>query len=119
MLGDHEMFRPFNRLGFRKHCLLTLAKGCLVVMAVAGRGTAQEALTAKSILQMPTAQSSKGMPVTLRGVVTEAVEQGMVVHDGTAGIWVYLDNSQTFRPGDLLQLEIGRASCRERVCMLV
>jgi signal transduction histidine kinase len=33
----------------------------------------------------------------------------MVVHDGTAGIWVYLDNSQMFRPGDLLQLE-GRVS---------
>ena len=82
---------------------------CLAPACISG-AAAQSPLTAKAILEMSPNESSKGMPVLLRGVVTEAVEQGLVVHDGTAGVWVYLDNSENFHPGDLIQLSGSTAN---------
>jgi hypothetical protein len=104
MLADHEMVDTLNTCLPKRLLLTALASACLLSVAIVGKASAQEELTAKFILEMPPNQSSEGIPVTLQGVVTEAVEQGMVVHDGTAGSWVYFDDSQRFHPGDLLQL---------------
>jgi signal transduction histidine kinase len=104
MLADHEMVDTLNTCLPKRLLLTALASACLLSVAIVGKASAQEELTAKFILEMPPNQSSEGIPVTLQGVVTEAVEQGMVVHDDTAGIWVYFDDSQRFHPGDLLQL---------------
>jgi signal transduction histidine kinase len=103
MLGELRMRRTLITLGLDS-TLQSAAAACLLLLVLAP-APAQSALTAKAILEMPPSQSSKRVPVELRGVVTEAVEQGMVVHDGTAGIWVYLDDTQSFHPGDLLEIK--------------
>jgi signal transduction histidine kinase len=103
------MLRALNTPGPNRLFLTAFAVSCLLGLLIPETTTAQKTLTAKAILEMPPGETRKGTPVELRGVVTEAVEQGMVVHDGTAGIWVYLDDAQKFHPGDLLQVD-GKVS---------
>jgi signal transduction histidine kinase len=73
--------------------------------AIASGVVTQSFPTAKAILEMTPSLGSKSFPVELRGVVLESVEQGMVLHDGTAGIWVYLDDSERFHTGDFVVLK--------------
>lgn len=60
--------------------------------------------TASAILALSPDQANKGYRAEIRGVVTQPVEQGMVLHDATAGIWIYWDRTEEYSPGDKLEI---------------
>lgn len=60
--------------------------------------------TAAAILALSPDKASHGDSAQIRGVVTQSVEQGMVINDSTAGIWIYWDQSENYSPGDELEV---------------
>jgi signal transduction histidine kinase len=83
---------------------VSIFRACLLMAATPVNSPIPYAGSAKDILGLPLSESSRGLSVHLRGVVTASVEQGMVVHDDTAGIWVYWEHAEDFRPGDMLEV---------------
>lgn len=65
---------------------------------------------AAEILALPPAQAGLRFPVELNGVVILSNAFGLVLHDGSAGIWVNWPSKPSFKTGDLLSVEgkIGR-----------
>ncbi len=61
--------------------------------------------TAASILALPPEQTTAEHPALVRGVVTQSTDQGMVIQDSTAGIWIYWDSSGDLVPGDDVEVE--------------
>jgi signal transduction histidine kinase len=61
--------------------------------------------TAASILALPPSQTTSQHPALVRGVVTQSTDQGLVIQDATAGIWIYWEGSADFVPGDDVEVE--------------
>lgn len=65
--------------------------------------------TAASVLALSPEEANKQYPAQIRGVVTETDESGMVIHDATAGLWVYWKKTDGYSPGDELEVQ-GKTS---------
>lgn len=61
--------------------------------------------TAAAILSLAPEEAAQGRFAEIRGVVTLSVEQGMVIHDSTAGIWIYSNLSGQYSAGDELEVQ--------------
>jgi len=66
--------------------------------------------TAAAILVLSPDQADRGYPAEIRGVVTQSVESGLVIHDETAGIWIYTEGAESYAPGDELNVDGATSS---------
>jgi signal transduction histidine kinase len=60
---------------------------------------------AASILALSAEGASSEHPASVRGVVTQSTDFGLVVQDSSAGIWIYWDHPADFAPGDDVLVE--------------
>src|SRR3546814_10235243 len=89
-------------------CLAQVAAGAHMLDVNAGIPLADEpAILAKTIQLV---QSLTDLPLSIDSSIVEALEAGLAVYKGKA-----LVNSVTGED-EQMEREIGRASCRERVC---
>jgi signal transduction histidine kinase len=61
--------------------------------------------TAESIRSLSLEKLTLSSPAQLRGVVTQSTDDGLVIQDGTAGIWVYWNTSSDFSAGDEVEVD--------------
>ena len=61
--------------------------------------------TAASILALPPEKTISQHPALVHGVVTQSIDQGLVIQDSTAGIWIYWDRFADFTPGDDVEVD--------------
>ena len=96
-----------KRLCQRKMLLLPAVGLCLLLteLCQADSKTPDVYRTAASILALAPEQTTSQHPAFVHGVVTQSTDQGMVVQDSTAGIWIYWDGSGVFVPGDVVEVE--------------
>lgn len=62
--------------------------------------------TVAAIMALPPEQAAKGDPAHVRGVVSQSLQPGLVLHDGTAGIWIYLDHAEKYSAGDEIEVQV-------------
>ncbi len=78
-----------------------LASWLLTASAYGGSAEASGAYrTAASIRSLSLEQLALRHPAQVRGVVTQSTDDGLVIQDATAGIWVYWNRSDDFSAGD-------------------
>ncbi len=89
--------------------MLLLAAGLCLLPAGPCLGEASKApafyRTAASILALPPEQTTSEHPAFVRAVVTQSTDDGMVIQDSTAGIWIYWDRSADLVPGDDVEVK--------------
>ncbi len=64
---------------------------------------------AAAVLALSPEQAAKGYHAQIRGVVTQSLDPGLVIHDATAGIWVYLQHAERYSSGQAIEVQ-GRTS---------
>ncbi len=60
---------------------------------------------AASIRSLSLEQLARRYPAQVRGVVTQSTDDGLVIQDATAGIWVYWNRSDDFSIGDEVEVK--------------
>src|ERR1700722_7078289 len=63
--------------------------------------------TAASIRSLSLEQLALRYPAQVRGVVTQSTDDGLVIQDATAGVWVYWNRSDDFSVGDEVEVNGG------------
>ena len=91
-------------MGLRNRLIGLITVACLSFPASSQNQPGLPPETAAQILALSSTEADHHYPVSIRGVVTEAVEQGLILHDSTAGVWVYWERSEDCQPGDELDV---------------
>jgi signal transduction histidine kinase len=83
-----------------------LASWLLTASSVCGGTTESSGVyrTAASIRSLSLEQLALRYPAQVRGVVTQSTDDGLVIQDTTAGIWIYWNRSDDFSAGDEVQV---------------
>jgi signal transduction histidine kinase len=86
--------------------LIFLASWLLTASSVCGGTTETSGVyrTAASIRSLSLEQLALRYPAQVRGVVTQSTDDGLVIQDTTAGIWIYWNRSDDFSAGDEVEV---------------
>jgi signal transduction histidine kinase len=112
--GSAQERKPITGFTHQEKPRFSLLLACLFLSAslmLQSRTNAQQ-LTAQasefhsidSIRALSLDEASLGHAVSLRGVVTLAMEGGLVVHDAREGIWITWSKFKDFQPGDEVEV---------------
>jgi signal transduction histidine kinase len=95
-----------SRSGFAVLVLLAVSSLQPAISLYADATGASDAYrTAGSIRSLSLEQLTLSSPAKLRGVVTQSTDDGLVIQDATAGIWVYWNASSDFSAGDEVEVD--------------
>jgi signal transduction histidine kinase len=95
-----------SRSGFVILVLLAVSNLLTAISVYAEAAGASDAYrTAESIRSLSLEQSTLSSPAQLRGVVTQSTDDGLVIQDASAGIWVYWNASSDFSAGDEVEVD--------------